>query len=199
MNRFLLFLVKHKLLVLSLAAIIVVYGGTVYFKYHAFDNYSLEEIKGFILDSGNNSTTRANSAIDKNTPASYVGQLLRARGKKWLWNYYDGFKQSTQYGLLTLPQRIMFWLSFEGSKAIPMLVIAIILLIMLIRTRYSVMTDVYRAERETLLRNINEANVDAIDAVQMPDVIIPNTNAEPKRIVKIDDVDMKQSDEMDVF
>lgn len=198
MNRFLLFLVKHKLLVLSLAAIIVVYGSTVYFKYHAFDNYSLEEIKGFILDSGNNSTTRANSAIDKNTPASYVGQLLRARGKKWLWNYYDGFKKSTQYGLLSLPKRILYWLAFEGVIAIPILVVAIILLIMLIRTRYSVMTDVYRAERETLIRSINDTEVCSDKIEQMPDVIIPNPKAEPKRIEQ-NYTEMKHGNEMDVF
>lgn len=67
---------------------------------------------------------------------------------------FSDFKNSEVYALMDLPQKIQFNLAFQTKKTMPIAIIAIILIALVMRTKFSATVDIYAAERQAALDEI---------------------------------------------
>ena len=78
----------------------------------------------------------------------------------WIENLFNSetafsdFKNSETYALMTVPQKLQFNLAFQTKKTMPLAIAAIVLIALVMRTKFSATVDLYAAERQAALDEI---------------------------------------------
>lgn len=126
---------------------------------------------------------------------------------------FEAMKDSEVYQMMSLPEKFRFNLAFLTKKTMPLAIIAIVLIALILRTKFSATIDIYTAERQAALdaaRNINPVVVEAkiINAgdeeteqvnssITNEEAILLEQTESP--VLEVENLSELDSDSMDVF
>ncbi len=182
--KFKLFLAKYGFWLVVGGIIVGVYGYGMYVRHtaaHTLDTLIQNFLGGeWFLDTigvGEDITAWVNSIFDSEEA-------------------FSDFKNSEAYALMDLPQKIQFNLAFQTKKTMPIAIIAIILIALVMRTKFSATVDIYAAERQAALDEIRGvAPIDVEAKVIDVKEGVPSIEANPTLIESTE----PKSNSMDIF
>ena len=150
--KFKLFLAKYGFWLVIGGIIVGVYGYGMYIRHNAANIFE--------------------TLVQRMLGGGYLTDALGITGDIHEWvtkifsseEFFSDFKNSEVYALMDLPQKIQFNLAFQTKKTMPIAIIAIILIALVMRTKFSATVDIYAAERQAALdeiRGVAPAEVEA--------------------------------------
>lgn len=109
---------------------------------------------------------------------------------------FTEFKNSEVYALMTVPQKLQFNLAFQTKKTMPLAIAAIVLIALVMRTKFSATVDLYAAERQAALDEIRNDIPVEVEAriIDVPEETVSIETKQPLIESKEDN-----SDGMDIF
>lgn len=151
--KFKLFFTKYVFWLVITGLIIGVYGYGIWFRYNTLNN--LDEL--------------VENLFSADVPFLNTEGLLHQFGDMFTdAEKFTEFKATEVYQLMSLPQKFQFNLAFATKRTLPFAIMAIILIALIMRTKFSATIDVYKAERQATLDNIRNEKSFAIEN-KMPD------------------------------